>query len=260
MYPILYEYEGFLVPSWHVAYVCGAVAAFYSLRYLNRSLLHPLTDRQLGRFFGLVYVAAYFGARGLHIIVESAVSGRNPLLELGKISQLGGMVFYGGFLCGSIAGIGYCLRNKLPLGNVANVAMPSLLLGLSIGRIGCFLNGDDYGIPAAGPFTILAFENPVLNDGIRRWPVQLFESLAALFGSGYAFWCRRKQGLPKHLGLQLVFYYAACRFFLEFIRGDERGWWVPGVLSTSQGISVGLIGAILMVYSFKRHRRSPSST
>jgi phosphatidylglycerol:prolipoprotein diacylglycerol transferase len=57
----------------------------------------------------------------------------------------GGLVVYGGLIVGVSAGIWFCLRHKLPMLAMGDIAAASMVLGMAIGRLGCFLNGCCYG-------------------------------------------------------------------------------------------------------------------
>ena len=57
----------------------------------------------------------------------------------------GGLVVYGSFIGGFVAFVAYARRHRLAFFKLADLIVPSLMLGLAIGRIGCFLNGCCYG-------------------------------------------------------------------------------------------------------------------
>ena len=66
----------------------------------------------------------------------------------------GGLVVYGAF-AGAVAGfIVYTLRHKLPALATADIIAPSLMIGLSFGRIGCLMNGCCYGGESDAPWAI----------------------------------------------------------------------------------------------------------
>ena len=70
----------------------------------------------------------------------------------GAISELqmlgSGLVFNGGFICALIFIGLYVYRKKLNFLFLFDIVAPFILLGHAIGRIGCFLVGDDYGLPS----------------------------------------------------------------------------------------------------------------
>lgn len=247
MYPILFEWGSFVIPSWHFMYAAGAVAAFFLANHLNQKLACSLEQRQLSNLYICCYLLGYFGARLLSIIVEQpelhSVTGIfNGLLSLGP------MTFYGGALGSGIAGFIYCRWAKLNFRNVIDISLPSGLLALAIGRIGCFLNGDDFGsvvyLPAgaAKPWWAVVFPN--LPDQHPRYPVQLWETvlvLAVVITTAINFQTLRKKTAPGMIGFFCVSAYANIRFGLEFYRGDFRGQPFDNWMSTSQLISIILL-------------------
>lgn len=95
----------------------------------------------------------------------------------------GGLVFYGGAIGGAIAAI-VCYRRLLkPLGvsvwSVADVLAPATVVGLCLGRIGCFLNGCCWGHVAAPDMPAVHFpsmtapaQSKVLVDGSKTHAIQ----------------------------------------------------------------------------------------
>ncbi|WP_249068579.1 prolipoprotein diacylglyceryl transferase [Modestobacter muralis] len=65
---------------------------------------------------------------------------------------------------------------SIPVGAMLDVTAPGLLLGMTIGRLGCFFGGCCVGLPTASRWGIWSSDRGV---GVRRIPVQLFESAMA---------------------------------------------------------------------------------
>ena len=66
----------------------------------------------------------------------------------------GGLVVYGAFV-GAMVGFSiYVWRNKLPALAIADLMAPGMMVGLAIGRIGCFMNGCCYGGEAKVPWAV----------------------------------------------------------------------------------------------------------
>ena len=71
-----------------------------------------------------------------------------------------GLVFLGG-LMGSIISVSLVIKkNGVPWLTFANIIGPLIFLGYAIGRLGCFLVGDDYGIPSKLPWA-MSFPNGI---------------------------------------------------------------------------------------------------
>lgn len=244
MYPILFSWGSVVLPAWHTLYVLGATAAFVVLLQLGRRYHPEVEERALSRLFIVCYIGGYFGARWLSIVVEEEES-KGFAATVAALFTFGGMTFYGGALLAFGAGLIYCRVARLPLATIIDIGLPAGFVALSLGRIGCFLNGDDYGLPvplAAGqkaPFWAVTFPN--LKDGLARYPVQLYEaiSVGALATALIIFYPKIRAAFrPGAVGFFAIIGYAHLRFALEFLRGDFRGSVLVNWLSTSQFISI----------------------
>ena len=155
----------------------------------------------------------------------------------------------------------YVRYAKLCPWKIADLAIPSGFLGLAYGRIGCFLNGDDFGkpVPEAAADAWWAVTFPNLKDGIARYPTQIIETFCVLVIVGFLilnFDALRKRCGNGAVGLVGAVMYAVYRFFAEYLRGDRRGWFIDDVLSTSQGMSLlVIIVCILMLTRLAAERR-----
>ncbi|MDR0703442.1 MAG: prolipoprotein diacylglyceryl transferase [Planctomycetaceae bacterium] len=57
----------------------------------------------------------------------------------------GGLVVYGSIFGGMLGSLIFMIRNKMPVLSTLDLMAPAMMLGISIGRIGCLLNGCCYG-------------------------------------------------------------------------------------------------------------------
>jgi phosphatidylglycerol---prolipoprotein diacylglyceryl transferase len=144
---------------------------------------------------------------------------------------------------------------KLPVAVMFDATAPALMLAIALGRVGCFLVGDDYGIYTDGPFGV-AFPRGIppstagylraVGDSIASsiadnavvpvHPTQLYETVIALILFA-VFWQFGKRRLkPGQLFATFMVLYAVERFLIEFLRakGDR---FVLG-LSTAQVLSI----------------------
>jgi len=97
----------------------------------------------------LMTIAGILGARAFFVIQywdQFWVPG-NLAATLQKIANVpqGGLVVYGAVLGSFPVGIWYLRSRKLPPLAIADIVAPSLLLGLALGRVGCFMNGCCFG-------------------------------------------------------------------------------------------------------------------
>jgi phosphatidylglycerol---prolipoprotein diacylglyceryl transferase len=126
-----------------------------------------------------------------------------------------------------------------------------LALGIAIGRIGCFLAGlpdQTYGIATSLPWGV------DFGDGIRRHPVQLYESatMLAFLGVYLAALARRAQWTRTSAFYVFVLCYAVQRFVWEFLKPYPR---VLGPLDVFQLLALAMIGYALLFDARARRQR-----
>ncbi len=66
----------------------------------------------------------------------------------------GGLVVYGALIGATLGLLLFVRRNRLPLLAVCDLVAPSIVLGLAIGRLGCFLSGCCYGSVCDLPWAV----------------------------------------------------------------------------------------------------------
>jgi len=177
-----------------------------------------------------------------------------------------GFVLYGGLITGIVAGVLYIKMRAQPLGVIADLVAPSVMLAQAFGRIGCFLNGCCHGKVTAA-FTGIRFpaDSPAAREQHKGWneksdpvhPTQLYETAATLAFFFILSWMyRQKRKAQGEIFLAMIMMYSAWRFVIEFWRGDERPQWL-GELSYSQVMSIGLFVAA-GVWMFLLRSRPPA--
>lgn len=184
-----------------------------------------------------------------------------------------GLVWYGGFLLATVAVIWVVRRRRLPFWPLLDAATPALALGYAVGRIGCFLVGDDYGRPSDLPWAF-AFANglppttagylrsefgvpvpPGVPDDqlLRVHPTQLYETAMALV-IAWLGWRLLRGPRGRQAGRTALAVFAGLaveRFLVEFVRAkDDR--FLAG-LTLAQAISLAIL--ILMALLWVGRRR-----
>jgi phosphatidylglycerol:prolipoprotein diacylglycerol transferase len=206
-------------------------------------------------------IGAIAGAKAMMVLRSLPEYLANPaeIFSLATLQSAGD--FYGGFL-GSLTAVWiFFLRNRdLHFWPIADLCGPAIALGQGIGRIGCFMAGDDYGREARLPWAV-TFTDPDAARiggaplGVPLHPVQIYESLACFALFGFLVWLSRRRKFDGEIILAYSFLYAVMRFFIEYARGDaDRGFVFGGVLSISQLIAV-LIAIVCIGLFFVRRRQ-----
>jgi phosphatidylglycerol:prolipoprotein diacylglycerol transferase len=230
MYPVLFRIGEFEVTSFGVLVAIGALVGLWILRReLARSRLSP--DALDAAIAGVVG-----GLAGAKLLWVAEHVSEEPLLDL--LLSRGGMSWFGGFAGGVLAGLAVMQWKRLPKMAVFAAATPALALGHAIGRIGCFLVGDDYGRPSNLPWAI-AFPQGLPPTTVPVHPTQLYEA-AALVPLAILLFRWRRQGRPDVFVLSCYLMLAgAIRFLIEFVRVNDR---VVGPLTVAHVASLLVIG------------------
>ena len=242
------------------------VVAFLAAHRVMRVRLGELDDDP--NLAGDIMVAALIGGLVGAKLYYLALHWRVTVAAPGSmLLSRAGLVWYGGFIGGALAVLWFLRRRRYPIARGADLVAPALALGYGLGRIGCFLVGDDYGRPTTSWIGI-AFPkgSPPTTAGnlradfgahippgtpdhavLKVIPTEPMETIASLV-IFYFLWRWRKQ--PWKTGRLFAVYLVLTgieRFLIEIWRAkDDR---FIGPLTTAQVIALALIalGAVLWV-------------
>ena len=261
MYPIIFDFGvisifGFEFHPVINSYGFMLMMAFYSCYYfLNKDLNRLGYDAKLAS--DIVFAAAVGGILGSKIYYLIENFERVKADPTGMIFSGAGLVFLGGWMGGTL-GVTYVIKkNKLSWIKFADIVAPLLILGYAVGRVGCLLVGDDYGLPTNVPWGI-AFPNglppstysvfqsyyPWVNlEGfspgvLKVHPTQIYESVIGFSIFYYLYQKRTKIVVVGSLFFTYLIFAGAERFFIEFLRVNSK--YLFG-LSGSQLISLIMI-------------------
>lgn len=223
---------------------CAALLAAlaYAVRSARRS---GLDSRSMYWAVTCAILGGLWGGNLLGLIVHGWQGGPLALLNFWQ----GGKSWYGGLLGGGLAGGLFFHYRKLPVLAYADASMPAVALGYSVGRLGCLLNGDDYGTLSHLPWAVAYPPGTEAHADhlVRGWinagaasslpvhPVQLYASLL-----GLCLFVLLANWRPRRIGSRFCTFlvlYGTARFFMEqWLRGDFRA--VLGPFSLPQVFSL----------------------
>ena len=205
---------------------------------MKRLRLDAETQEKITEFIPFVLIAGFLFGELSDVLFR--VGLREAMANPGKM----GMTFFGALLGCIFALMVFACVRGLSVGLLMNLFLPSFALAQTFGRIGCFCGGCCFGRPWEGGWCGVVYPEgslPFLKFGFTRLvPVQLFEAsyLLAVFLVLMLF-----VGFRFRAAAYLVAV-GAGRFFLEFLRGDNRGsLFGLTALSPAQVIGAALFAA-----------------
>ena len=252
MHPVLFQVGNITIKSYGVAIALAfLVGILFAAWRAKREKLNPNDFLDIGF---IIVVSSIVGARIFFILFNLNFYIDNPATII-RIWE-GGLIFYGGLLCAAVASILYMRFKKIPIWYGTDIIAPSVALGYTITRVGCFLNGCCFGEISKLPWGVSGWD-PFTGAG--RYAAQIF--FAALFGTG-----EMPEVIKLHptqlyaAGISLIFFvvllilwrkrtfdgmvfwsyvglYSLYRFGIEFVRADNKelllGLSVPQLMSVA---------------------------
>jgi phosphatidylglycerol:prolipoprotein diacylglycerol transferase len=254
MYPTLIKFGSFEITTFGLMMFLAFITAGWVLtrQFRRRGLTDDLAS-------SMVMAAAIGGIVGAKVYY--AILFRNWHLLFDRA----GLVWYGGLIGGAAACAWLILRHKINFLVVADAAAPALAIGYALGRIGCFLVGDDYGRPT-NSWVGIAFPKgspPTTAEALREFgvkidpttspyeilkvhPTQLYESAAALVMFAILIrMSRRPQARGRLFGMFLLLM-GIERFLVEIVRAKDDRFLGPFTVAQLISVILVIVGGILL--------------
>lgn len=246
MYPILLRIGPLNIYSWGIMVSTGIILALYLARKrcedfgVKRELLIDLLI--------FILIPGFLFARTFYVLFTEPSLLSNPLSLLTPFG--GGLSIHGGILGCLIGTIIFSIRIKVSFLKITDLISLYLPLAQSVGRIGCFLNGDSYGTITTIPWGV---KFPSLSG--KRHPTQIYESILTLFLFILLYHLYRKKlrKIEGNLTIHYLIGYGVIRFLVEFFR--ESIYWGP--LKAAQWASLLFIALSLFLAYYKNANEKP---
>ena len=259
MHPIAF-YIGDLPIRWYgimmaLGFAAGLFTASWRAKYANVSA-EVISDVTVW-----LLVGAIIGARFVYVTTYwNREFAGGPFTEVFMV-QHGGLVYYGGLIGATIAGIIYLLWKKQPVWKVSDVLAPSIALGSFFGRMGCLLNGCCYGYACDLPWAI-TFPKDHETHGVPVHPTEIYDGLLNLILYLLLAWWFRRRKFDGQIFSAYLMIYAIFRSISEHFRGDYPQDHIHFGLTSAQVVSVPMfiIGLILMVFLSRREQSAPATS
>jgi phosphatidylglycerol---prolipoprotein diacylglyceryl transferase len=251
--PILIEYGPLRVSWYGLMYVFGFLISYFLVLCQIRKKESGLTRTEIESLFFYLIVGLALGARfGYALFYSPGMYLRDPL-EIFAVWR-GGMSFHGGLIGVVAAGILFSRKNRKSFWKIADLLTVTAPVGLALGRIGNFINGELYGRVTEVPWGM------VFPGGgpLPRHPSQLYQSALEGFLLFAILWRIKDNKKIPEGGLLPLFLilYGIFRFFVEFFREpDAHLGFILGPFSMGQVLCSLMVLAGIVLYARLRGRK-----
>ena len=259
MWPTLVKFGNFEITTFGLMMflafiVAGWVLARQFRRYgLNEELASSMVVA--GAIGGIVGAKIYYAIlfRDWHLLFDRA-----------------GLVWYGGLIGGFLACSWLIWRHRVDYLTAADATAPALAIGYAIGRIGCFLVGDDYGrptnswvgiaFPKGSPPTTAAelrhfgvhVDPSIPPDTVLRvHPTQIYESLSAFTMFAILMWLNRRPHPKGRVWGTFLVLLGIERFLVEIVRAKDDRFLGPFTIAQLISVILVIAGSI---WALRRQR------
>lgn len=177
--PVAFSIGPFAVRWYALAYIAGLVfAIWYAKRLVATKALWgdrtpTITPQQVDDLFIWIALGVILGGRIGYVLFYNPLHFAANPLDIFRMWE-GGMSFHGGFLGVVVALLIYGKRHGATLDRLLDLGAAATPIGLGLGRLANFINGELYGRPGEVPWAMI-FPNDPLQ--VPRHPSQLYEAL-----------------------------------------------------------------------------------
>lgn len=239
--PVLIELGPLAIRWYALAYVVGLIAGWRYVVLLNRRRSGALTDLQVDDLLVWVTFGVILGGRiGYVLFYNLPLYLERPLAAL-RVWE-GGMSFHGGLIGVIAAALIYARRRGVRFFALMDLLAATTPIGLFLGRLANFVNGELYGRPTDVPWAMVF----PTGGPEPRHPSQLYEAaLEGLLLFALLNWLAWRTDALKRPGLLsgvFLLGYAAARAFAELFRTpDAQIGFLAGGSTMGQWLSAPML-------------------
>jgi phosphatidylglycerol:prolipoprotein diacylglycerol transferase len=253
--PVLLSIGPLAIRWYALAYIVGIIAGWFYARAIIAQPkfwggLAPFTVADFDDFIIWITLGIVAGGRLGYVLFYNLphfVAHPIAIVEL----WTGGMSFHGGVIGSVIVTALFAFRRGIPILSLGDVTLAVCPIGLFLGRIANFINGELWGRPTDVPWAMIFPNDPTQ---LPRHPSQLYEAtlegLMLLLLLSVLVRC----GALKRPGLVSATFalgYGAARIFCEFFRQpDAQLGFLWGGLTMGMLLSVPLVLAGIGALAF----------
>ncbi|HIE64315.1 MAG: prolipoprotein diacylglyceryl transferase [Nitrospira sp.] len=209
---------GPLAFRWYgLMYALSFITAIYMIRVIAIKKKLKITQDEISDLILWIATGVILGGRlGYVFFYHPAFYISNPLKILAVWE--GGMSFHGGMIGVTVAGLLFCKTHRFSFYDVADVAVVSGPIGLGLGRMGNFINGELFGRATDVPWCMVF---PQGGEACRH-PSQLYQAgLEGIALFAILFFLSGRNVAKGVIFWSLILFYGLFRFLVEFAREPD---------------------------------------
>jgi phosphatidylglycerol:prolipoprotein diacylglycerol transferase len=213
MHPILFQIGNFSLRAYGLLIAIGTLVGFW-VAWKKRKDANMTEDNMLDLLLILI-VICFLGAKITYIATNT------PLYYLQNPKDIlsgSGLSFVGIVIFGFATCWFYAMKKKINFLALMDILMPGVMIGYSIGRIGCFLNGCCYGLPTS---SVIGFHFSV-RENFVRYPTQLFITGLALVFFFLLLYIYKKRKFHGVIMAWFLIFYSTISLVVGFYRDMLR--------------------------------------
>jgi len=221
--PVIFEIYGPMALRWYsLAYILGIVLGWFYIKFIIKKYKpNQFSLKYLDDLFAWVVMGVVLGGRIGHVLFYDFMRYITHPMEILKVWE-GGMSFHGGLLGVVISTYIFARRNKINFLQIVDLLALATPIGLGLGRIANFINGEIFGRVTDVSWAVLFPAGGYL----PRHPSQLYEAFLeglVLFTILYILVLRKKK-LNQYGYASGIFSlgYGSFRIIVEFFREPDR--------------------------------------
>ncbi len=261
--PVLFSLGPLQLHWYGLMYVFGFIASYFLVRYQIRLWRYAPLEKHFENLNLLLILSVILGGRLGYVLFYNPLYYLRHPLEIAATWE-GGMSFHGACIALLLGGWLFCRRYRIDFWKAADIYGATIPIGLGLGRIGNFINGELFGRQTDLPWGV------IFPDGgpVTRHPSQLYEALlegAVLF---LLLWSQKNKPWQNRqywphgsiIALFLIGYGLLRMLAEQFRQPDPQIGFLFGSITMGQILSLFMvaIGAIIWIVRLKQGQRAVS--
>ncbi len=232
-------------------YMLGFIAGYFVMKRAVRQGRLSLTKDDLYDLLFYLILGVMVGGRLGYVLIYDVGGYIDDPLSILAIWE-GGMSFHGGLVGTTVATLLIVRKRRWDFWQVADMIVLAVPIGLGLGRVGNFINGELYGRESTLPWAMV-FPG---GGSVGRHPSQLYEAfLEGLVLFLFVRWLYKRSFHPGAALWGLISGYGFVRFMVEFVRSPDAQIGLDlGPLTRGQLLSLPMlvVGTFFLVRVLKK--------